>query len=246
MSADEFENDQNEPAACPRWAHEEMQRMDDKIKELTQDVTTLAKTNQLLNEQQKLRNIVKYDKESLDRFRQQEERQPMISFPDEITGNTELMLTNKMIGMTDPSRRFAQTQLGGVLRDRAGTDSIVQPYDEHLDRYGKAVTARLPIEKLVDYQELLADIKVTGKKQKFARLKEIYDDMQRGVVIPMPTIIEFQFLLAAVCRIDIQRVLGEKALLYLQHFCETRWPECPNEIRDLLEVIKRVLAEIRD
>ena len=87
---------------------------------------------------------------------------------------------------------------------------------------------------------------MTGKKRKFARLKEIYDEMQKCVVIPMPTIIEFQFLLSAVCRIDIQRVLGEKALLYLQNFCETRWPNCPQEIQDLLEVIKRVLAEIRD
>ena len=97
MSADEPENEQNELDPCPRWAHEEMQRMDDMIHELRKDVKTLATTNHLLNEQQKMQSIVKYDKESLERFRVREEKQPMISYPDEITGNAEMMLTHKMV-----------------------------------------------------------------------------------------------------------------------------------------------------
>ena len=81
--------------------------MTDEIEELKTKLKRVVETNRHLNEQQRNFTFPAYSKDSMEEFRLRQEKQPLIEYSNEITGNEEMILTHKMTGMSNPARRQA-------------------------------------------------------------------------------------------------------------------------------------------
>ena len=112
----------------PVWAQNEITALRQDKEQLKNKVTEVTQTNLELNENMQHENIHDFDKESFDAYNSYQDRTPLIPYTDEVIGNDGKLLTHQLTGMIDPSRRQARKDYAHILQDRAGTDSLRQPY----------------------------------------------------------------------------------------------------------------------